>query len=146
MKKVLDTGHLLVVRKYTPYTAEVERVYHATVLKCTAKSAAFSSSLRWEIRQASQRSTACGKHRNLNRASGNSQNNLVPMLTACLLPLHKLGWRSSPGRVLVSGLLGHGRGPRRHQGRDNCAAAHPVQKAILGSPYSALARPQMQLR
>ena len=25
-------------------------------------------------------------------------------------PLHKLGWRSSPGRVLVSGLLGHGRG------------------------------------
>ncbi len=23
-------------------------------------------------------------------------------------PLHKLGWRSSPGRVLVSGLLGHG--------------------------------------
>ena len=26
------------------------------------------------------------------------------------LPLHKLGWRSSPGRVLVSGLLGHERG------------------------------------
>ncbi len=23
------------------------------------------------------------------------------------LPLYKLGWRSSPGRVLVSGLLGH---------------------------------------
>ena len=87
MKKVLDTGHLLVVVwKYTPCTAEVERVYHATFLKCTAKSVAFSSLLRWVIRQASQRSTAYGKQRNLNRVIGNSQDNLVPMLTTCLLP------------------------------------------------------------
>ncbi len=87
MKKVLDTGHLLVVVwKYTPCTAEVERVYHATVLNCTAKSVAFSSLLRWVIRQASQRSTAYGKQRNLNRVIGNSQDNLVPMLTTCLLP------------------------------------------------------------
>ena len=34
-------------------------------------------------------------------------------------PLHKLGWRSSPGRVLVSGLLGHGRGSFRLSRRLN---------------------------